>query len=74
MIARDFVKSQIDTLPELVVERVLEFITFQRYSLDLYGDETEYLLSIPGMENKINEALSEQLSESVSMSEVWNSV
>ena len=74
MIVRDIVKSQIDTLPEQVVERVLEFITFQRYSLDLYMDETEYLLSVPGMEDKINEALAEELSESVPISEVWTNV
>ena len=74
MIAREFVKAQIDTLPEQVLEKVLEFITFQRYSLDLYADETEYLLSTPGMTDKINEALSEQLSKSVPISEVWTSV
>ncbi|MCL2565973.1 MAG: hypothetical protein FWE24_09235 [Defluviitaleaceae bacterium] len=74
---REYIKTQIDTLPEQVLEKVLEFIAFQKFTLGLYEeseDDTEYLLSIPGMEEKIDSALEEPLSESVPISKVWSDV
>jgi len=67
---RDYVKIQIDTLPESVVERVIEFISFQKYRLGLHSNDTEYLSSIPGMVESIKAAASEPLSEGTPASEI----
>ena len=32
---RDYAKTQIDSLPDGVVEKIIEFISFQKYSLGL---------------------------------------
>ena len=71
MTQRDYVKSQIDTLPQHVVERVMEFIAFQKFRLG-YDDETDYLTRIPGMTEKIEAAAEELLSEAVTLSELWD--
>ena len=73
MNTREYIKYQADTLPEHVIEKLLEFISFQKFNLG-YEDDTDYLLSVPGMEDKINKALAEPLSESVPISEVWSGV
>ncbi len=31
---RDYIKQEIDTLPDVVIDRIWEFITFQKYSMD----------------------------------------
>ena len=71
---REYVKEQIDTLPEIAIERVIEFISFQKYSLGLYENDTEYLSSIPVMVDKIKAGLNTPLSECVPLSEVWSDV
>ena len=68
---REYIKTQIDTLPETAVEKVIEFITFQRFTLGLYDNDTDYLMSVPGMADKITEGLNTPLSECVPLSEVW---
>jgi len=74
MSTRDFAKTQIDVLPDSAVEKVLEFITFQRFSLGLYDSDDEYLAAIPGMTESIKEGLATPLSECVPLSEVWSDV
>ncbi|MCL2086875.1 MAG: hypothetical protein FWH05_04685 [Oscillospiraceae bacterium] len=74
MSSRDYAKNQIDTLPEAALERVIEFISFQKYSFGLYENDTEYMASVPGMNNKIKEGLNTPLSECVHLSEVWADV
>ena len=71
MSKREYVKEQIDILPEIAVEKVIEFISFQKYSLGLYDDETDYLNSIPGMADKIITGLNAPDSEFIPLSEVW---
>ena len=71
MTSREYIKTQADMLPEPVIERLVEFISFQKFNLG-YEDDTDYLLSVPGMEDKINKSLAEPLSESVPISEVWS--
>lgn len=71
---REYAKAQIDTLPEIAVEKVIEFISYQKYSLGLYDNETDYLLSVPGMAEKIKDGLATPLSECVPLSEVWPDV
>ena len=74
MSGREYAKTQIDTLPEDVVDKVIEFISFQKYSLGMYDNDTDYLSSIPGMTDRIKEGMSTPLSECVPLSEVWSDV
>ena len=74
MSSRDYAKTQIDALPESAVERVIEFISFQRFSLGLFDDDDDYLASIPGMTESIKEGLATPLSECVPLSKVWPDV
>jgi hypothetical protein len=74
MINREYVKGQIDILPENVLENLVEFISFQRFSLGLYDSDTDYLLSVPGMTDTIRAGLGTPLSECVPLSEVWPDV
>ena len=74
MTNRDYAKAQLDALPEMVIEKVIEFISFQKYSLGLYENDTDYLMSVPGMAEKIKAGLSTPLSECVPLSEVWPDV
>jgi hypothetical protein len=74
MTDRDYVKKQIDTLPDGAIERLLEFISFQKYSLGLYDDDTDYLLSVPGMAEKIQSGFNTPLADCVPLSEVWPDV
>ena len=71
MTTREYLKIQIDTLPEVALEKVMEFIKFQRFTLGLYDSDTDYLMSIPEMTEKIQEGLNTSLSECVPLSEVW---
>ena len=63
MSSREYVKSKIDTLPESVIDKVQEFISFQLYSLGIFEDDTEYLESIPGMKESIMEGKATPVSE-----------
>ena len=74
MTTREYVKTQIDTLPDGAIEKIIEFISFQRYSLGLFDDDTEYLMSVPGMAEKIKNGLNTPISECVPLSEVWADV
>ena len=60
---RDYAKTQIDILPDNAVERVLEFISFQRFSLGLFDSDDDYLASIPGMTEIIVEGKATPLNE-----------
>ena len=70
----EYAKSQLDTLPENTLEKVIEFISFQRFSLGLFEDDTKYLSSIPRMMEIIKEGMDTPLSECVPLSEVWPDV
>ena len=74
MTTREYAKTQIDTLPDGAIDKIIEFISFQRYSLGLFDDDTEYLMSVPGMAKKIKDGLNTPLSECVPLSEVWSDV
>ena len=74
MCSREYAKTQIDVLPDNAVEKVLEFITFQRFSLGLFDSDDDYLASIPGMTESIKEGLTTSLSECVPLSEIWSDV
>ena len=74
MSGRDYIKTQIDILPDDVVEKVIEFISFQKFSIGMYDNDTDYLNSVPGMAEKIKTGMDTPLSECVSMTEVWADV
>jgi len=57
MTKREYINTQLDALPENAIEKIIEFISFQKYSLGLYDNDTDYLTSIPGMVDKIKEGL-----------------
>ncbi|MDR1687617.1 MAG: hypothetical protein LBS21_03270 [Clostridiales bacterium] len=74
MTSIEYAKTQLDLLPESAIEKILEYIRFQRFTLGLYDDDTDYLSSIPGMVDKIKEGINTPLSECVQLSEVWGDV
>jgi hypothetical protein len=74
MTSIEYAKSQLDLLPESAIEKIIEYIGFQRFTLGLYEDDTDYLTSIPEMADKIKEGMNTPLSECVPLSEVWDDV
>jgi len=74
MTNRDYIKTQIDTLPESAVEKIQAFISFQKYSLGLFDNDSDYLASLPGMDESIREGIATPLSECIPLSEVWSDV
>lgn len=71
---REYARSQIDILPDSAVDKVIEFILFQRYALGLFDSDDDYLASMPGMTDSIVEGLNTPLSECVDLTEVWTDV
>jgi len=74
MSKRDYIKEQIDILPETALENVIEFISFQKYSLGMAENESDYLNSIPGMADKIINGMNTPISDCVPLDEVWSDV
>ncbi|MCL2096748.1 MAG: hypothetical protein FWH10_07580 [Oscillospiraceae bacterium] len=74
MTNREYVSAQLNELPESVIEKIIEFIAFQKYTIGLYENDTDYLTSVPGMADKIKEGLKTPLSECSPLSEVWADV
>ena len=63
MSRKEFLMTQISSLPDPVIEKVLEFVSFQRYSLGLFESDTDYLNSIPGMAESIIQGLKTPINE-----------
>ena len=63
MSSRDYIIRQLDTLPESVLDKVQEYIMFQKFSLGVFESDTEYLQSIPGMTESIMEGKATPISE-----------
>jgi len=74
MTNREYVKTQIEMLPESIIEKVMDFISFQRYTSGLFDNDTDYLMSVSGMTDKIKDGLKTPLSECVPLSGVWEDV
>ena len=74
MTNREYIKTQIDVLPENTIQNIVEFISFQRFNLGLYENDTDYLMSIQGMTDKIQKGMNTPISECIPLSEVWNEV
>jgi len=63
MSSRDYVRTQIDILPDSVIDKLQDFIAYQRFSLGLFDSDDDYLASIPGMTESIKEGLATPISE-----------
>jgi hypothetical protein len=74
MTSIEYAKNQLDLLPESAIEKIIEFIIFQRFTLGLDEDDTGYLTSIPSMADKIKAGMNTPLSECVPLTEVWGDV
>ncbi len=74
MSTREYIISELDTLPESALDKVQEFILFQKFSLGIFEDDTEYLNAIPGMKESILKGKATPLSDCVPLSEVWPDV
>ena len=74
MVNREYVRTQIDSLPDNIIEKVQDFIAYQKFSMGLYDSDDEYLASIPGMTESIIEGLATPLSDCTPLSEVWADV
>ena len=74
MTTREHLKTQIDTLPDEAINRVWEFIQFQKQfpksGVELYDNDTEYLSSIHGMVSSIKAAAKESLEEGIDADDI----
>ncbi|MCL2054573.1 MAG: hypothetical protein FWG90_09125 [Oscillospiraceae bacterium] len=76
--SREYVKTQIDYLPEAQLDEILRAINAVKLRLVskgvdpdlLFKDDTEYLSAVPGMVDKILASAAEPLSDCVHWSEV----
>lgn len=74
MSSKDLAVKEINSLPDSAIDKVIEFIMFQKYMLGLFENDTDYLESIPGMVDKIKDGMNTPLSDCVPLSEVWADV
>ena len=74
MNVQEYINNQVNILPEETLVKVADFISYQKFLLGLYENETDYLLSIPGMSKKIIDGMNTPLSECVSEPGLWDDV
>lgn len=60
---KELLKAEIEMLPEDILDKVMEFVKFQKFLEGLYDNDTDYLSSIPGMQDSIIEGMNTPLSE-----------
>ena len=70
----EYAKAQLNELPESVINKVIEFITFQRFSLGHFDNDTDYLTSIPGMVESIHASAAEPIENCTPVEEIWPDV
>ena len=46
MSSREYIKSEIDTLPDSVINKILEFISFQKFSIGLFEHDKAVIRDI----------------------------
>jgi hypothetical protein len=63
--------SEIENLPEENVGMLQQFVLFLKHRNELTLDDSEYLSSIPGMMDSIEEGVNTPLSECVPLEKVW---
>ena len=60
---RELIKFEIDSLPDEVLLEIQKYIVLQKSYMGMYDNDTDYLRSIPGMEESIIEGLNTPISE-----------
>ena len=60
---KELLKAEIEMLPENILDKVIEFVKFQKFLEGLYDNDTDYLSSIPRMKESIIEGMNTPLSE-----------
>ena len=60
---REYLKMQIDRLPDSVIKHIQEYVSFQLYSLGMFDNDTDYLNSIPGMAHIVTQGIAAPISE-----------
>ena len=48
MSSREYIKNEIDTLPDTMIEKIQEFIIFQKFSLGLFEHDKRIIRDIAG--------------------------
>ena len=74
MATKEYIIEQINTLPPAALDRLADFIAYQKFTFGMYDDDTAYLNSIPGMAEKIKQGIDTPLSECKDITEVWPDV
>ncbi|MCL2499627.1 MAG: hypothetical protein FWE90_04730 [Defluviitaleaceae bacterium] len=74
MSTREYIRTQVDLLPDNILEKVQDFIGYQKFILGIYDTDTDYLSSIPGMVESIKAAAAEPLDDCVPVTELWSDV
>ena len=74
MTNQEYIINQLNILPEDTIAKIVDFISYQKFTLGLYDNDTDYLMSVPGMTKKIQEGLSTPLSECVHEPNLWSDV
>ena len=46
MTSRDYIKSEVDTLPDFMIDKLQEFILFQKFSLEVLRQDAETISDI----------------------------
>jgi hypothetical protein len=60
---RKLLIDQIDALPDSAIDKLLEFVSFQRYNFGLFDDDTDYLNSVPGISESIIKGMNTPVEE-----------
>ena len=71
---RQELQQIIDTWPDNRVTALLDYAKSLEHNAGEYDNDTDYLMSIPGMADKIKAGLNTPLSDCVPLSEVWPDV
>ena len=71
---RQELQRVIDTWPDNRVAALLGFVKSLQPNAEEYDNDTDYLMSIPGMADKIKAGLNTPLADCVPLSEVWPDV
>jgi len=71
---REYVIEQINILPDNVIDKIQEFIEYQKFSIGIFDSDDEYLASIPGMTESIKDGLATPLTDCVPITGVWPDV
>ncbi len=70
MITRELLKQEIDVLPDEALEDIQKYILFQKFSLGIFDNDTDYLNSVKDMARKITDGMNEPIDNCLCENEV----